>query len=349
MNSATSTTRPSPVTPGPSEPGQRTGSGTGLFVKVVRGEGAGQRNPRLGYVCAVIAALVSGVSVFINSLGVKTFSDPVLYTTLKDGVVGLILLFPLALSAGWRGEYRTLRPRTLVWLVALALVGGSLSYAVFFIGLQQTTAATAAVLNHFEFVLVAVFALVFLRERISPAMLAGFVVILLGLLFASDMSAFEWNRGAVLVLVSTVLFATDFVISRYLLRSLSTLLVMTARMTLGTLMLFAYLALFGDLGTIDHLTGTQGRFVLASGGLLLLFTVFTFTAIRHVPVAAVAAIGTAAPIGTTILQVASTGQWTLPISADAGLAVVLLAATGVLVLGIRSEPDGAHPSHEAAA
>jgi len=349
MKSTVAGPTPPGVAPGASEPVQRPGPGTGLFVRMVRGEGAGQRNPRLGYLCAAIAALVSGVSVYVNSLGVKTFTDPVLYTTLKDGVMGLILLIPLALSAGWRREYRTLTPKTWAWLVLLALVGGSVSYALFFTGLKQTTAATGAVLNHFEFVLVAVFALIFLRERISPVMWAGFAVILLGLLFASDMSAFLWNQGALLVLASTILFAADFVISKYLLRSLSTLLVMTARMTLGTLMLFAYLAVFGHLGAIAHLTGTQGRYVLASGGLLLVFTVFTFTAIRHVPVAAVAAIGTAAPIVTTVLQVANTGQWTLTGNADAGLAVVLLAATGVLVLGIRSESARTRRSHEAAA
>jgi hypothetical protein len=34
------------------------------------------------------------------------------YTMLKDGLVGLILLVPLFVSAGWRSEYRRLDRKT---------------------------------------------------------------------------------------------------------------------------------------------------------------------------------------------------------------------------------------------
>ncbi|MGA8922122.1 MAG: EamA family transporter, partial [Candidatus Dormiibacterota bacterium] len=97
---------------------------------------SGKGNATLGYAFAVLAALVSGVSVYINSLGVKTFSDPVLYTALKDGLVGVILLMPLALSSGWRAEYQKLSARTWAWMIALALTGGSIPFALFFTGLS---------------------------------------------------------------------------------------------------------------------------------------------------------------------------------------------------------------------
>ena len=119
--------------------------------------------PALGYLLAVLAAAVSGISVYVNSLGVSTFSDPVLYTALKDGVVGAVLLLPLVAVAAWRAEYARLDRRTWFWLIALALTGGSVPFALFFSGLKLTTAATGALLNHFQFVLVAIFAVVFLR------------------------------------------------------------------------------------------------------------------------------------------------------------------------------------------
>jgi drug/metabolite transporter (DMT)-like permease len=70
---------------------------------------------------------------------------------------------------------------------------------------------------------------------------------------------------------------------------------------------------------------------------LLLFTTTTFTAIRHASVSAVLAIGTAAPIITTLLQV--TGSRGLDLSPVdlAGLAVTLLAVIAIIVIGVRQD------------
>lgn len=311
--------------------------GTGLFVRFFRSEADHRRSASFGYLFAAVAAVISGVAVYVNSLGVKTFSDPVLYTALKDGLVGLVLLVPLIFSAGWRAEYRRLDRRTWAWMIALALTGGSIPFALFFSGLKMTTAATGAVLNHFQFVLVAIFAVVFLREKIRPAMWAGFAVLLLGTMLGTNLHALKWNEGAWLIGASTVLFAIDFVIAKHLLRGLATLTVMTARMTIGTAMLFVYVIGIGHLGQAAHLNATQWEFVIATGAILLLFTVTTFTAIRHASVSAVLAIGAAAPIITTLLQVAGTGTLKLDPGSLAGLAVILVASVAVIVIGVRQD------------
>jgi drug/metabolite transporter (DMT)-like permease len=297
----------------------------------------GRRSPRLGYVFAGMAAAISGVSIYINSLGVRAFADPVLYTALKDGVVGLALLVPLAFSPGWRAEYGRLERKTWVWMVALALSGGSVPFALFYSGLQQTTAATGALINHFQFVLVALFAVSFLKERIRPAMWAGFAVLLLGTSLGTNLHAVDWNQGAWLVAASTVLFAIDFVIAKHLLRGLATLTVMTARMTIGTAMLFAYVIALGRLAPVSQLDRTQWGFVLVTGLFLLLFTATTFTAIRHASVSAVLAIGTAAPIITTLLQVIGNGRVELAGLDIAGLAVTLLAVVAIMAVGIHQD------------
>jgi drug/metabolite transporter (DMT)-like permease len=312
-------------------------AGAGLFVRFFSGEQAGRRSPYFGYAFAILAAVISGVSVYVNSLGVKQFSDPVLYTALKDGVVGVILFVPLLVSPGWRGEYRKLSPRTWAWMIALALSGGSIPFALFFSGLKLTTAATGAVLNHFQFVLVALLALVFLKERIRPALWAGFAVLLVGTMIGTNLGALEWNQGALLIAASTVLFAVDFVIAKHLLKGLSTLIVMTARMSLGTAMLFVYLALIGHLAPIGHLKTAQVQFVLVTGLILLAFVVCTFTAIRHASVSAVLAIGAASPIITTLLQVRATGTFKLAAADTVGLLVLAISVVAILVIGIRQD------------
>ena len=311
--------------------------GSGLFVGFLAPEAAGQHNPGVGYVFAIAAACISGVSVFVNSLGVRAFADPVVYTTLKDGLVGLVLLIPLCYSAGWRSEYRRLDPKTWAWLIALALTGGSVPFALFYSGLQLTTAATGALVNHFQFVLVALFAAAFLKERLSAAVWTGMIVLLVGTILGTNLNTLQWNGGTVLIALSTVLFAIDFVIAKHLLRGLATLTVMTARMTLGTAMLFAYVVVSGRMGPLRQLTQTQWLFLLVTGFLLLLFTVTTFTAIRHSSVSAVLAIGAAAPIITIAIQFFASGNVQLTTADYTGLAVTFLAVVAIIAIGLRQD------------
>ena len=146
---------------------------------------------------------------------------------------------------------------------------------------------------------------------------------------------------------STVLFAVDFVIAKHLLRGLATLTVMTARMTLGSAILFVYVIGTGRLAPASQLTGTQWAFVLVTALVLLAFTITTFTAIQLVSVSAVLAIGSAAPIITTLVQVAASGRLELAPADLAGLAIMLVAVMAIMVIGIRQ--DSQLPSLEPAA
>ena len=300
-------------------------------------------NPRLGYTFAVLAAIISGVSIYVNSFGVKLFHDATVYTLLKNGVVGLILVVALLFAATRRAEYRRLNGRQSVWLVALALTGGSIPYVLFFTGLQHTNAITASVLNHLQFAFVAVIAFVFLRERVSAWMWAGLLVLLVGVTLGTNLGKVHWDTGAYLILASTVLFAIDFVIAKHLLKELSTLAVMTAKMSLGTLMLIAYSAWTGRLAAVAHLTAAQWRISMTVGLILLAFTVTTFVAIRNVSVTAVIAIGQASPIITALLDLAVSRHLRLPLANSVGLLVTFIAVAAILILGSRSEPRSQLP------
>jgi drug/metabolite transporter (DMT)-like permease len=298
---------------------------------------------RLGYAAAVLAAAVSGLAVFYNGFGVRLFPDATLYTTLKNTVVGVLVLAPLALVPGVRRELGRLDRRRWALLGALALVGGSVPYVLFFEGLRQTTPATGAVLNHLQFVVVALLAVPLLRERVTPAMWLGLAVLLVGAVLGTDVGALRWNRGAALVLASTVLFGGGFVLARYLLRDLSTSTVMAARMTAGAALLLAYSGATGRLGIVAHLSGLQWRFVLVSGLVLLAFTAATLVAIKHAEVTTVIAIGMAAPAVTLLLQEAAGRTVRLATADVAGMALTLLAVAVVLVAGGRAKAAALPP------
>jgi drug/metabolite transporter (DMT)-like permease len=71
--------------------------------------------------------------------------------------------------------------------------------------------------------------------------------------------------------------------------------------------------------------------------ILLLFTATTFTAIRHASVSSVLAIGTAAPIITTLIQVVATGHLALDLANAAGLIVTLVVVPAIIIVGVRQD------------
>lgn len=297
----------------------------------------GRPNPRIGYAFAVLNAVISGVAVYVNSLGVATFQNPTLYAAVKNSIVGLLLLIPLAFLGRERALYRETSRRDWLWLLALAVVGGSVPYALFFTGLKMTNAVTGSLGDHLQFALVAVLAVVLLKERLTPAIWAGLLVLLAGVFLSTNLNLLRLNRGATLILGSTILFSIEWVIVKHLLRGrLRPMMLMTAKMTLGSVLLYGYLAATGALTPLLHLSGKQWAYVLATAVILLGFTASIFIAIRHARVSAVMAIGAGSPLVTVAIQLVATHRVKLA-NGGAGLALTLLAVITILLIGLRQE------------
>lgn len=293
-------------------------------------------NPRVGYSFAVLNAIISGVAIYVNSKGVKTFADSTLYTALKNAVVGVVLLVALFFIAGARTELRRLNRRQVALLIVVALIGGSVAYALNFRGLQISTPVTAALVDHMQFLYVALFAAVFLKERFGPAIWLALGVLFVGLSFGVKVNAVRWDAGVAFLVAAALMFALDFVVIKFLLRSVSMLTVMLFKMTLGSALLVGYVAATGHLGAVGHLSATQWGFVLATGILLLAFTITSIAGLRHASATAVIAIGAGSPIITTLLVVNE--RHAPPTSATLiGLTLVLAALLVIFTLGRQQE------------
>jgi drug/metabolite transporter (DMT)-like permease len=215
---------------------------------------------------------------------------------------------------------------------------GSLSYAIDFHGIQLSTPATSAFIGHAQFLLVAVLAAVFLGERFEWLVWGGLIALLVGLSLGMNYGAIQFGPGALWSIASTGIYALGFVLAKYLLRELSALTVMTAKMTIGSVMLLSYVACTGSLGTVAHLNTTQWSFVLATGVILAAFTATAVLALRYASATAATAIPAAvAPIITTALTVMATQHIALAPLAIAGLAVLCGAAVVIFALGPRAE------------
>ena len=297
------------------------------------------KTPTLGVRLAVLAAVISGFSIFVNSYGVRAVPDATLYTTLKNAVPGLLLAVPLFALSSRRAELARLSRRDVGWLLALAVIGGSVPYVLFFQGLRMTTPTTGSLLNHAQFLVVAALAVPFLRERVSGLAWAGLALLAAGSVAGTNVGALRWNAGAALVLASTVLFGAGVVLARRLLARLSPELVMSAKMSAGAVMLAIYAMATGHLSRVATMTATQWEIVLGTGLILVAFTVATTYALRFAPALTVTAIGMASAPITLGLQA---GAGTAPrLDADAAWGIVMLVAGAVLfvVAARRRHPE----------
>ncbi len=292
------------------------------------------RDTARGYALAAANMAVSGVAVFVNSVGVGLFDDSTLYTALKNLAAGLLLLIPLALSASARAGL-SVEPARRLLLIVVAFIGGSVPYALYFRGLQLSTPVTAALIDHLQFLLVAVIAAAFLGERFGAGVWAALAVLLVGLSIGVSLSAVRLDAGVPYVAAATVLFAADFALMKYLLRSVAPLTVMAAKMGLGSVLLLAWVAASGHLRAVSSLSALQWGFIAVTGLILLVFTVTSVLGLRLASATAVTAIPAGAPVITTALVVLSRRSSVSP-ERWLGLAVVLAAVAAVLVLGSRA-------------
>lgn len=296
-------------------------------------------NPRLGYGMAAVAAAISGFSIYVNSLGVGTvIKDATLYTTLKNSVVGLIVLLPLLFLARQRADFARLSRRQWTWLAALAVIGGSVPYVLFFEGLRLTTATTGSLINHLQFAVVAVLAVVFLRERLARPVWAAVAVLFAASFIGINLNVVRFGQGAALVLASTLLFAAGFVIAKHVLRELSTQAVITAKMAGGSIILIVYSGLTGHLSPVVHLTSVQWEWAVMTGIILLAFTAAILVAIKHAPVTAVLSIGTASPLITLALQAAGGHAPKMAATPALSVATTVIAALAIAAWGAWAEP-----------
>ena len=113
---------------------------------------------------AAATAVISGVSIFVNGLVVKSFADPVALTGARNALVGLVLL-GILVATGGAGRGPGARPALGRGLLALAVIGGSVPFILFFSGLAEATGPGAAFIHKTLFIWVAALAMVFLGER----------------------------------------------------------------------------------------------------------------------------------------------------------------------------------------
>jgi drug/metabolite transporter (DMT)-like permease len=285
------------------------------------------RTVSAGIGLALLTALISGLSVYLNGRFVKEFDDPLVLTTARNALVGLAFLAVLLAARPGR-EIATLGRRQKLGLLALPIVGGSIAFFLFFTGLAAASGPGAAFIHKTLFVWVAVLAVPLLGESLGWPQLAALGALLLGSALLTPPAGMGLGGGEVLLLAATLLWAVEVVIARALLPGVSVRLAATSRMAVGAVIMLCLLVVLGRFDGLLALQPHQWLIIAVTGMLLFAYVATWYGALQRAPATIVTSVLVVGAVVTGVLNAATTGA--APAAPQAIGLVVIAAAVGAI-------------------
>lgn len=285
----------------------------------------------LAVLLALVAACFSGVNNFLTKAALSEIGDPILFTTLKNVAVAIIVVGVMAFLGKHR-EIRTLSRANTKKLIAIGVIGGSIPFALFFTGLAMTSAISGALIHKTLVLWVALLAIPFLRERLSLLAALGVLLVFGANVMVAGFKGVIFGTGEILILVATLFWAVEQIIAKKTLADVSAITVVGARMVLGSILLVGFLAVTGRLGAIFDVTLLGWGWVALTGALLLGFVLSWFKALSLAPVTSIAALLVPATLVTNVLTSVFVTHAYTPRQGYAALA--FLVGTALLVVAL---------------
>jgi drug/metabolite transporter (DMT)-like permease len=241
-----------------------------------------------GLILVFSTAIISGFSIFINKYSVSVI-NPYIFTFLKNAMVALMLSSLILLIKDWK-LFSTLTKKQWLQLLLIGLIGGSIPFLLFFKGLSLTSAAQGAFIHKTMFVYAAILAVIFLKEKISKEFLLGALLLLFGSLISLKALPSSFGKGDLFILLATILWAIENLISKYVLKELPAGIVAWGRMFFGSFFIVIYLVLTSQIGLIGNL-GLNQIFWTFITSILLFGYVFTwYSGLKYLPLSIATAI-----------------------------------------------------------
>lgn len=282
-------------------------------------------------------AVISGFSNFIAKYSVTVLKDPVFFTTLKNVIVA-VLVGGIALLIVKKNSLRALSGKQWFLLSLIGVVGGSIPFILFFTGLSLTSAASASFIHKSLFIWVAMLAVPFLKERFSWIQGMAFFLLIGGNLALLGTQTFTLGRGELLIFCATILWAIENVIAKHALKEIPSTIVAGSRMTFGSLILLAVVAMQGNLGLVVHLTATQWLWTIIPSVLLVGYVLTWYAALKRTAATVATSLLVPASLITSALTVAFQGKSFSQQELIAG--VLFIIAIALLFLPKRKAAQG---------
>lgn len=259
-----------------------------------------------GLLLVLSTAVISGFSVFINKYGVSVI-NPYVFTWLKNLSVALVLTGLIFAFKDWR-VLKILTKKQWSLLLVIGLIGGAVPFLLFFKGLTLVSAAEGSFIQKTMFIYITILAVIFLKEKIDRKFLFAALLLLAGNILLLKNFHLSFSLGSVLIMIATIFWAIENVISKFVLREISWRTVAWARMFFGSVFIFGFLFFTGQAELVVNLNLKQIGWVAITAVLLLGYVATWYSGLKKVEVTKAAAILLlGAPI-TTILSLISGGQ-----------------------------------------
>ena len=290
-----------------------------------------------GTILALLTAIISGFAIPVNKIFVVNL-DPTVFTAVRAVIVGFVFLLLSFATGSFRVENLKTNWK---YLALIALLGGSFAFLLFFTGLKFTTGGRAAFLHKTLPLYIAVFAFLFLKERIPRKQVYALILMFIGtiLLFSAKINPADlWlnpQLGDMLVIGATILWALENVIARKaMINGETNFAVSFARMFFGGVILFGVVLLLGKFDLLLSLSAQQWTNIFVSVSILFGYVLCWYWSIRYINVSKASILLLLAPVVSLILGVVWFGE-PVPVLQLAGSALILIGA--YFVIRIRSE------------
>lgn len=286
---------------------------------------------RAGLALAGVTACVSGVAVFVNGYGVRRWPDATAYTTAKNLVAAAVLVAAFAVARRVRPRETRAEPtssgRPAAYL-AVAVIGGSVPFVLFFEGLARASSTDAAFVHKLLVVFVALLAVPFLHERVGGMQVAAIALLVGGqAALTGGVPDLAPGTGETMILAATVLWSIEVVVAKRFLAAVPALSLAVARLAGGVALLLAWLALRGDVGVLTSAPAGSWAWAAATGAILGVYAITWYSALARARAVDVSSV---LVVGALITATLDTGVRGVP--APDVLAVVLLVAGVSLVV-----------------
>lgn len=279
-------------------------------------------NKNKGLLLVLGTAFISGVVVFISKIGV-TIINPYIFTGLKNIIVALLVVGWLLMLKDWQ-ILKGLKKSQWLLLSGVGLIGGSIPFLLYFKGLSLTTPIQAAFIHKTLFIYVAVLAGIFLKEKISQGFLIGGLLLLLGNILLLRIIPHQFGMGDLLILIATLFWASENVLSKYLLKELPSRIVIWGRMFFGSIFIVLFWLMTGQAHLAASLNVQQIGWILITSVFLFGYLATWYTGLKYLKVSVAATILLLASPITTLLSLLFLGQ-TLVLSQIIGMILIALA------------------------
>ncbi len=233
-----------------------------------------------GVFFCLLTALISGISIFINKFGV-TGINPFVFAFLKNFLVAFFI-FSLN-SKKQLNNFKKLNSRDWLHLILIGLIGGSLPFLLFFKGLSLTNPADANFIHKTMFIWVGILGVLVLKEKINYNFLKiGFLLFIANFLLIKNL-AFNSLKGNLLIFLATLLWSTETVISKKVLKTIPSITVAWGRMFFGTIILAGLLAFNNQLILLKQINWLQFSWIIITAALLLGYVTTWYKGLKEIP------------------------------------------------------------------